>query len=342
MRQAYRPCNYLSLRGRCHAPGATSLFGLLPQLLSPQHRPHYRTIPSPQHTLKGTTPMPKDMWDADETDNRLSWFVGTITEDYYSDAVTESGGKATFQNADQIAHYFTVAVDDVLQDYSGKPMETISLKLGLGKGWEKTPAGSAVRHEDDDEKDPDNDKQFDIRSGFGQFLALIQGKRSAWTARRVVMLDGGPDEVEYDFAGVRDYMRKNDYSDPRESGIWVGTRWLFRGFGFQYTDEATELRATPRPVAFLGTSDDQSAGKSKSAAGRTAKTVEVTPQQVGVKLSDAGSTCTPEQAEQLAKLLETSSSHSAFARNALALPDLPDEMKTAIMDQANGLWSVRS
>lgn len=284
--------------------------------------------------------MAQDRWNVNESDNRLGWFIGTVTEDYYSDSMTESGGKATFQNADQVARFWKLTVDDVIQEYDGKVPEEVSIKLGLGKGWEKTPDGTAVRHEDDDESAPDDDADFKASSGYGQLVALCIGKRKEWKAREVIVMDGG-DEVEYDFSGVTDYMRANDYDDPREAGIWVGTKWLFRGLALIY-NEGDEPRTTPKPVAFLGTSDAPTgstggAGKASSAKGK----VEVDPEDVGNKLVEAGAEPTDEQVEQLAKLLETSPNHAAFARNALAIVGNDEALRAAVMDQGSGAWSVR-
>lgn len=283
--------------------------------------------------------MPQDRWNVNESDNRLGYFEGTVIEDYFSDSMTESGGKANFPNADQTCKFWKVSVDDILQDYDGKAQDEVSIKLGLGKGWEKTPDGTAVRHDDDDPDNPDADKDFDVRSAYGQLIALCVGKRKEWKARRVEPLDGGG-PVEYDFDGVRDYMRANDLDDPREAGVWTGTRWLFRGLGFQYNRDDDELIFSVRPVAFLGAGDNVKPSGS-SGPGRV-EIVEISADDVSSLLAQRDIGVTEELAGQIAKLVVTSSNFAAFGRNALALAGPSDEgLKTAIMDQAAGPWSLR-
>lgn len=277
--------------------------------------------------------MPKDLLTPEETDNRLAYVVGTVVEDYFSNDVQESGGKADYENADRTQRYWKVQIDDVQQDWDGQVPDHINVKFGLGDGWFPNEDGTAVRHQDD--TDEENPKLFNNRSRFGQLLALITGQKRAYVARRVVVLDGGPEEVEYDMRGAEKYLRSEEMDDPRMAGVFTGTRWEFRGLGFDYGtrpgEQERELRATVVPTKFLGTAGDQLATRT------TGKKSEVTTEQVTELLSEIG----PVHHEALAKLVNTSTSASQFKRNALALAGDDEALKAAIMDTDSGPWSLR-
>jgi hypothetical protein len=284
---------------------------------------------------------PVNLMDPEETDNSLGWFTGTVIEDFFSTPAEESGGKATFQGADRWTRYWKVKIEDVHQDWDYDLPEnniiTVQFSLG-GENWFPTDeSNTAVRHkEDTGEGRP---RTFDLKSKMGQLLGLINGKRQAWKADEVIVMDGGDVEVEYDMTPCAAYFAEQEFTDPRQAGIFNGTRWLFRGLGMKYNPRKGEterdVRSKPHPVQFLGTSDTPLEPTATKPGGPEVDQGILSEILFG---ADTDLWITEEVVENVAQLLRTATNHSQFARNVIAAYP---ELQPVAMDKANGLWSAR-
>lgn len=292
--------------------------------------------------------MTLDLFRADETDNRLADIEFTVLRDYYSNDAQESAGKATYDGADRTQRYWVCRVDQVFQDWSSEVPEEITLKFGLGKGWHPVDdEATSVRHEDDtDEEKP---KYFDIKSRWGQFVALISGQRKTWVAPTVLVMDGGDEEIDYDMTSVMQNLRERELDDPRDAHMFEGTRWRGRGLGFKYParkgEQERDVRSTCVPVAYLGYVDvSDEVPRSVEEAGKPTVSVEDVVANLGSNLpADDVAKLTPETVATLTDLVNKSTSFAAFGRQALLLDDVKSttSLKSLIGDKVNGPWSLR-
>ena len=278
----------------------------------------------------------KNMMQAEETDNRLGWFTGTVVREFYSNDMDEN--KSTYDNADRTQRYWEVRPDDILQEWDGEVPELIQIKFGLGEGWFPTEDGSTVRHQDD--TDEENPKRFNMRSGWGQMVGMIAGQKHAWSARRVAVMDGGPEEVEYDFTGFSKYLTENEYDDSRVAGFSVGCQFEFRGLGLDYGtrpgEQEREIRSKALPVRFIGFGGavDSPAPRSTGKASAPEVTIDAVTEMVGEDID-------PGVIASLTSLLNVSGTKSSFRKNALELVGDNEVAKGYVMDD-DGLWSLKS
>jgi hypothetical protein len=299
--------------------------------------------------------MPVDYFDTDDSQGLLGHFVGTVVDSFYSNDLAVSEGKAIYDGNDKTKLYWHVRVDDVLQeDYSGVVPETVTMSFGLGDKWWANEAGDQVRHEDDPGDDAVERGEakpilFRTNSNFGKFLGLITGKNDAYRGDfgEAVALDGGDSDVNYDFSNLPSYMRRNKLTDTRESKIWQGLRFEFRGLGIKYRSTQGDPRMRALPVRYLGT-DTTDAGVAvspdSSAEASTPRSGPVTAETVSKLLP---SDTPPDLVESITTLVSTSASHTEFMRNALMLDGVKGDeeinkvVKAAVMSEHEGPWAAR-
>lgn len=291
-----------------------------------------------------------NLFDNDDSTGFLLDFRHTVLESYWSSPADQApeGKTVDFDGAEKTRLYWLVRVDEVYQDYDGDVPETQSLNMSTGSGWWPEPTDETiVRHEDDD--NPEKPKLFKSSSFIGQFIGLVSGKQDKYKGAKITVKDGG-DEVEYDMTPALQYLLDNDMADPRDATIWVGTQWRNRGLAFDYSrgkkdeDDEREVRARSVPVAFLGV-DPEVAQGDKDWSGKQEQGPAESNVTVGTIITTIPTEepITEAQAQELAQLVETSPNHSQFMRSALMLDWVKedDTVKAAVMNKADGPWSLR-
>lgn len=293
-----------------------------------------------------------DYLDPDESSGLLGHFAGTVVGSVWSTARAESNGKAKGPNADKLKEFWTVRVDEILQDdYDGADVPTMSISWGVGSGWDVVGDDEFnIRHEDDPgDEAVEAGKAKPVRikgnSGLGKFLGLITGSRKTYATEmgEPKVMDGGPEDVEYDLTGCADYLRANDLTDSRDCRIWLGTQFEFRGLGEVYRNMDGQPWMTAHPTRFLGVDKDVAGGVIEG---------DYSPEPVSTPSAvDAGdvaallpSDTSPELVESVTALVNTSKTFNRFMKDALLLDgvDAGDAVGDAVMDETNGPWSARS
>lgn len=291
-----------------------------------------------------------DYFDTDDRQTLLGWFNGTVLDSYWSTDRVETKGKANYDGSDETKLFWLVQIDEVLQEYDKVVAPSLSLNMGLGKGWYPNEDGTRVEHEDaapDEEVEAGNAKPIVFKGGsmYGKFLGLVNGKYESYYTGTPVdpmveepkVLDDGPEPM-YQLWEARADLAKHGLGDPRDASIWRGTRWEFRGLGFMYRQtKVPGFKAVP--VTYLGYTDpsqlnQEGAGEPVS-GGR-----DVDPQEVSLTLP-AGTE--PALVERLTKTLSASSSHTEFMKEALKLEEVKTnpEVKSAVMNAENGPWGLK-
>lgn len=313
--------------------------------------------------MSNTNPVdPTDTMDPGDDFVRLGYFIGTVRNSFWSTPAAESEGKASGDWAMTTRLYWSVDVDDVLQDVDDAP-ENITVSLTIGKGWYADEAGRHVRHEDaptDEEiiaaAGKLKPKRFSPSSLFGQVLGNIQGSRTGYSAKGGVrVLDGGPD-LEINLSDLGKWFRDHGLRDSRDASIFNGCQFMFRGVGFVYDSDNpkpdADLFMTVVPVALCGVPSGDTAGN-----GAGTNPVSVSPGPVASPTTGvpASAPTTPQGgflaslkaagADEatltvLAKLSTAASSHAEFAGNALLLPAVKDNeaLKAAVATDP-GSWN---
>lgn len=296
--------------------------------------------------------MPEDLLTPDDSSEFILDYSFTVLDSYWSTPAEErtEGGKS-FDGDDKVRLYWHVRPDEVFQDYDGKVPETMTVNWTTGTGWVIQEDESQVRHKDDDpdadESDPEyKPKRFKASCMLGQFLGLVTGQQETYRARKGVrVMDGGDeDELTYDMTPAKDYLIEHGFGDPRDASIWVGTQWRSRGLGLDYGNDDMEVRAKALPVMFLGVDPEV---RAEADAGVTPSATGAPEARGGVTASDvqAGAPFTlgDSEAEALARLVTTSTSHPQFMRQALALPFVKedDAVKAWVQDADGGAYTLK-
>lgn len=295
------------------------------------------------------------MMDTDDSQQLLGWFAGTVLDSIWSSSRVESEGKYSGDGADNTKLYWHVRVDDVYQEYDKMVPPTMTVSMGIGEKWHWDPEyRNLVRHEDDPgdeavEAGKAKPILFKGSSLYGKFLGLCTGKYESYYTQTPIdplvddvrVLDDGP-PIEYDLTGVSANFRERGITaDSRDSSLWVGQRFLFRGTGFIYrqTKGTPSFRATP--VAWLGydpTASDSALSSTESAS--PAGPV-VSPEEVALALPEG----TPDGViATVTQLVNSSTSHTEFMKKALKLDEVKGDadIKAKIMDAASGPWAVKT
>jgi hypothetical protein len=293
--------------------------------------------------------MPVDYFETDDSAPFVTYFAGTVTESYgdtpANQAVAAGRDVPDFDGADKTRIYWSVSVDDILQDWDNVPPESITKNWGIGKDWWADETGLILRHKDDPgdeavEAGKAKPILFKEDSAYGMLLALIRGARKDWETQgnTPLVLDGGG-KVEYDMRGLAAWFRQNGVYDSRDASIWVGHKFLFRGLGLIYRNTKGKPGATAMPVKWLGYGD-VSDSPSSTAAAQGASSAPLDPADVAGTLPPHTA---PELVEQVASLASNATSFNDFRKQALMLPEVKEdeELRNVIMDQSNGPWSVR-
>lgn len=293
-----------------------------------------------------------DYFNPDDRQGLLGWYSGTVIESFWSTDRVQSKGKATWDGADDSKLFWLVRIDDVHQDYDQMVPPTMSAKMSIGKKWLPNEDGTFVEHEDaasDEEVAAGTAKPLYIKgsSMYGKFLGLTNGNyESYYTQTPVdpmvdepVVLDDGP-EPDYDLTGVRQEMNRLGRKDPRRADIWVGFQFEFRGLGFKYRQTKGTPGMNAVPVRFLGFDPEAHIDGSGAAGEAQSSNGSVDPASVSLSLPDdteAG------LVDDIVKLVEVSSSHTEFMKQALVLDGVKTNngVKSAVMDAENGPWSKK-
>lgn len=296
--------------------------------------------------------MPTDYLDPDDSSGLLGHFTGTVVGSVWSTPRAESNGKAKGPNADKLKEFWTVRVDEILQDdYDGADVPQVTVNWGVGTGWDVVGDDDFnIRHEDDPgDEAVESEKAKPIRikgnSGLGKFLGLITGSRPNYNTEMGApkVMDGGDEDVEYDLTGCAEYLRANDLTDSRDSRIWLGTQFEFRGLGQKWRNMDGEPWMTPLPTRFLGVDKDVAGGVIDG---------DYSPEPaVTLSAVDAAdvapllpSDTPPATVEAVTALVNTSKTFNRFMKDALLLDDVAagTPVGDAVMDETNGPWSARS
>lgn len=297
--------------------------------------------------------MPQDLLDPDDSSNLLGDFVGTVLEGSWSTPRAETQGKAKGENADRLKEYWTVRVDEVLQEsYDGPDVPQVTVSWGIGNGWAVEDNDYEIRHEDDpgdeaieaDEEGKLKPVRIKASSGLGQFLGLITGNRQVYSTRygKPKVMDGGDEDVDYDLTGCSVYLRENGLTDSRDCRIFNGCQFRFRGLGLKY-DAEQEPWMNPLPTEFLGVDKEVASGVidpdySPEGGSETSGTVDTA---VVAALLPADTD--PKTVESVAGLVRTSKTFNKFMKDALLIDGVEPgtELGDTVMDETNGPWSAR-
>lgn len=293
--------------------------------------------------------MPVDTLDPDESTGLLGDFNGTIVNTVWSTPRAETHGKAKGDNADKLKLYWTVRVDEILQDdYDGPDVETVTLSWGVGNGWAVEQDDINIRHEDDaDDVDDAGSVSKPMRikgnSGLGQFLGLITGSRKVYSTQygQPKVMDGGEDPPTYDLTGCADYLRENGISDSRDRTIWLGTQYHFRGLGMKYNEDR-EPWMNPLPVEFLGVDKEVASGViDPDYSPEPSQAASAIPVESVATLLPTDAE--PATVEAVTSLVNASKSFNKFMKDALLLDGVEPgtELGDAVMDENNGPWSLK-
>lgn len=297
--------------------------------------------------------MAQDYFETNDSEGDLGDFIGLVTNSIWSNPDIESKGKADFENSDRYQLYWFVKVLDILQeDYDDDTEDTV-VTMSIGKDWGPEGDGDEIRHKDDpgDEAVEAGKAKPILFSGaprrgsvYGKFLTLTRGANDNYytSEGEAEVLDGG-EEVDFDLVGVRNYFRKLGITDPRKASIWNNNVFRFRGLGLKYNrDQKPRLKALP--VAWLGTLEDYEAKTGIVVGTGTDGNVKVggTAEAENVAATLPSDT-EPATVETLTQLVNSSSSHTEFMKNALKLPEVRGNqpITDAIMNEGEGPWSAK-
>lgn len=287
--------------------------------------------------------MTEDLLSPDDSVSILGDFDFTVHKSFWSSPMLES----STSDSDKVQLYWHVRVDHIFQDFDGAVPETKIMTFSIGEKWWPMPGSPhLVRHEDDPGLDQ-NGEQIgkavlfkgpgpNTTSGslYGRVLALIVGKVDCYETDQGVaeVFDGGG-KVEYGMRAASQYLRSNGFTDPRDARIWEGTRWRARGFTLDYglINGTKVAPQRPLPTAFLGATDGAGAGVAGKSEDELAEEIS------GMFPSDTD----PDVVQNLAKLVQSSSSHTVFMKNALRVVGDDEEMKNKVMDETSGPWSLK-
>lgn len=285
----------------------------------------------------------QDLLNPDEPTEFITHFTGTVIKSFWSNPLTESQGKADYDGAERYMLYWLVRYDQFLQEIDTLPeSETTTISFSIGDKYEPLSSDrTKIRHENDDSDSNPNSKpkipagptvkRKDGVSLYGRMLSLVSGRVDTYETEEGVAVpddeDGGP--LVVDFHGARQALMEQGATDARDATIWQGTQWEFRGLWLPYGGDIKQKRPKILPVIFRGI-EGGSAATRMSEEELTAAVGAVLPTE-----SD-------ELVEKVAKLVATSTSHAAFAKNALRLDGVEGAVKDAVMDEHTGPWSVKS
>lgn len=249
-------------------------------------------------------------WETDDSSGLLHHFIGTVQSSKWTTDATKQDPNSAFLQ-------WEVSVDDALQsNFQGEVPDTLTVNITIGKDWVEDEAGEVVEHKDGLE-------MFKGSSAYGKIIGLVSGKSDNYGSNAEVMDGDGP--VKVDMKGLAKYMQANKYEDPRQSGIWQGLTFEFRGIGFRYRNTQGDPYAQALPVRFIG----EGAVAAPASSGKAEATVE--RDTLGIWTS-AGAD--DETAATLADLANKAANHTAFAKDAVILPAVQanDDLKAAVLD----------
>lgn len=255
-------------------------------------------------------------WETDDSTGLLGHFIGTVeTSIWTTDSQRQDPNKPFL--------LWHVTVDDILQDnFEGTPPESLPVNVSIGNGWTEDEAGETVEHESGVES-------FKGSTSLGKIINLVSGKTSDYGSNAVPM--DGDGHIVTDMKGVGKYMAAQGYDDPRNSKVWEGLQFEFRGIGFKYRNQDGDPYQNVLPVRFVGEnggSDSDGGAKTKTAA--KGKVVKDT---VGIWMASGAS---DETAVTLNDLINSATSHTQFTKQALVLDEVKsnDVLKGAVMDES--------
>lgn len=293
--------------------------------------------------------MPVDYFNTDDSAPFVSWFAGTVKESYgdtpANQALAAGRDEPTFKGATETRIYWGVTVDEIFQEWENVPPELITVNWKIGSDWYADESGFILRHKDDPgDEAVENEKAkpilFKETSQYGSFLSMVRGARPNYDTRQGApkVMDGGPKNIAYDLTGLAKWFRANSVYDSRDTRIWIGHRFLFRGLELDYGGNF-QASTRPLPVAWLGHDDGVDSPINSAGAG-TSEVAQVEPADVAATLPPSTS---PELVEQVTALVGSAANFNQFMKNALVLDEVKadEELKTKIMDQSDGPWSVR-
>jgi hypothetical protein len=285
--------------------------------------------------------MPINTLDPDESQDLLCHFIGTIEQGIWSTPLQQApaDNKPDFEGADDLRLYHVVRIDDVLQsDYDGNIPATLTTPWTIGSGWWAEDNGRFAHHNEDapDEEIERGDAQprkFKVTSLWGSFLKMIATGDGYDNERRDVIVMDNDGEVEYDLTPLYDYLVANDLVDTRDASILNGCQFEYRGLGLKYKGSDFAVRVRPYPVKFLGVDGDVSMGSGDSNRPAEVPSINVAADpSTWVQLG-----ATDQLADTLVKLANAASSHTAFSKNALLLPEVKEDegLQEGILNEAN-------
>lgn len=299
--------------------------------------------------------MGTDYFNTNDSDGDLGYFIGVVDSSIWSNADIESNGKADYDGSDRYQLYWGVSVLDILQDDFDDDVESTTVVMGIGKDWYPESNPDDIRHKDDpgDEAVESGNAKPILFSGatrkgsvYGKFLKGTRGGPLYETQEgTAITLDGGDEVEEFDLVKLGRWFQRNGITDARKASIWKDHVFLFRGLGLIYNrDQRPRLKALP--VKWLGTREEYEQGTGLAThkpEGTSTPTSTVEVEQVIGHAAMKNYTFDPELAADITTVLNESSSHAVFMRNTLPMPEVKgDEKLTALITDAEGLWSLRS
>lgn len=251
-------------------------------------------------------------WDVDDSTGLLGHYIGTITNSKWTTDSQKSDPNAPFL-------LWNVEVHDILQEnFQGEVPADTKVQITIGKGWVEDEDGVTVEHKEGLE-------MFKSSSAYGKIISLVSGKSENYGNNAVVLDGDGP--VAIDFKPVAKHMADKGFDDPRNSKIWEGLTFEFRGIGFKYKNADNDPYMLTLPVRLADPSGTTAAEVKQEAAARN----YVNTQEIWTA---AGAT--PDVAETLDELANAAKTHTAFMKDALLLPEVKESetLSAAVKDKA--------